>query len=203
MDDPALRRLLAGFRAFRARHCEREPEAWDRLVREGQRPEVLVVGCSDSRVDPALLLDARPGELFVVRNVAALVPPHAPDGGEHGTAAAIEFAVRVLGVRHAIVLGHGRCAGIAAARQGVPAGCGDYLAPWTRIVADAVAGLEDAAEMERAGVRRSLENLRTYPWVREAEAAGRLAVHGWRFDLERGRLEGYDEAAGVFRPLAP
>jgi len=203
VDDPVLRRLLAGFRAFRARHCEREAEAWMRLVREGQRPEVLVIGCSDSRVDPALLLDARPGELFVVRNVAALVPPHAPDGAEHGTAAAIEFAVRVLGVRHAVVLGHGGCAGIAAARRGVPPGCEDYLGPWTRIVADAVAGLDDPAERERAGVRRSLENLRSYPWVREAEAAGRLAVHGWRFDLEQGRLEGYDEAAGGFRPLAP
>ncbi len=203
MDDPALRRLLAGFRAFRARHYERQPEPWMRLVREGQRPEVLVVACSDSRVDPALLLGAEPGELFVVRNVAALVPPYAPDGAEHGTAAAIEFAVKVLGVRHVLVLGHGGCAGVAAARAGTPAGCEEFLGPWTRTVADAVSGLDEPAEMERAAVRRSLENLRGYPWLAEAERAGLLAVHGWRFDLERGRIEGYDEAAGRFRDLAP
>jgi len=203
VEAPALRRLLAGFRAFHARHYERPADGWMRLVREGQRPEVLVVACSDSRVDPALLFDTGPGELFVVRNVAALVPPYAPDGAEHGTAAALEFGVKVLGVRHVVVLGHGGCAGVAAARAGTPAGCEEFLGPWTRIVADAVAPLEEPAEMERAAVRRSLENLRAYPWVDEAVGAGRLAVHGWRIDLERGRIEGYDEAAGGFRDLAP
>ncbi|MGQ9369656.1 carbonic anhydrase [Azospirillum sp. ST 5-10] len=217
--NPAIRRLLAGVKGFRARWYERNPESMRDLVEHGQHPDVLLIGCSDSRVDPALLTMAEPGELFVVRNVANLVPPYQPDGSYHGTSAAIEYAVTVLQVGTILVLGHAQCGGIAGLiriRSGETVG-GDFVAPWVNLASEAcdrfvgeVAIDGDGADAsiqtlvarpglaERAAVRGSVENLMTFPWIRERVEAGTLQVHGWWFDLESGDLWAIDQATKRF-----
>jgi len=207
---PALERLIAGFKIFKLEHYEHRPEMFASLVTDGQRPEVLVIACSDSRVDPAILLRARPGELFVVRNVANLVPPHNPDKQHHGTSSALEFGVRDLGVKHIVVLGHSRCGGIQALRnyQDEPTRQGDrqFIASWVAIAAPALARCDcaggDMSALEQAAIGVSLANLRGFPWIAERMAAGTLKLHGWWFDLEGGALWAHDQATGGFNQLA-
>ena len=199
MSDASLPRgLLAGFDRFRTVRWAAERERYLRLAEEGQRPETMVVACSDSRVGPELLFDARPGELFVVRNVAALVPAYAPDEGSHAASAALEYAVLTLGVRSIVVMGHGRCGGVAAALEGVVprAGTG-FIGPWVvglRALADEleVRGRDDRegarTELERRSVGQSLANLRTFPWIRSRETAGGLSLHGCWFEIALGEL---------------
>src|SRR3546814_423075 len=154
----SIERLVAGFRGFRARYYEQRPERMEELAARGQAPEVMVIACSDSRVDPALLLGEEPGEVFTVRNVANLVPPYAPDDRLHGTSAALEFAVRDLEVRHVVVLGHSACGGIRALRaaaSGEPS-AREFMAPWMTIAEDACrctgGVVPDQAAVEHAGV---------------------------------------------------
>lgn len=170
----------------------------------------MVISCCDSRVDPAWIFDAGPGELFVLRNVANLVPPYAPNSDYHGTSAAIEFAVKSLGVRGIVVTGHGGCGGVRALLE-EPARAGEFITPWMRIaapareaaLAQAQAG-EDAALQrvcEHEVVRTSLRNLRTFPWVLNAERQGRLALHGAWFDVAEGTLMWLDSPEGRFQPV--
>jgi carbonic anhydrase len=207
MTAPPLERLLAGFRAFRARYFEQRPELFERLAARGQNPEVLVIGCSDSRADPAILLGTEPGELFVIRNVANLVPPYEPDGHYHGTSSAVEFAVRDLAVKHIVVLGHSGCGGIqalVASEQGKLKGR-EFIAGWVSLVAKAVragAHRDRTQELEQAAIRVSLENLLTFPWLRDRLNDGSLTLHGWWFDLEGGKLWGIDAPDAEFRALS-
>ena len=190
-----VKRLIAGYRGFRARYYEQRPDRMRQLVEQGQSPDVLLIACADSRIDPALLFDSEPGELFVVRNVANLVPPYGPDDNPHGTSAAMEFAVRDLGVRHIVILGHSACGGIGALRA-TSAGeefARDFIAPWMRIAADACpcdadGNVPDQETVEHGGIRVSLANLMTFPWIAEKVAAGDLLLHGWWVDLQAGRL---------------
>ncbi|MGE5538021.1 MAG: carbonic anhydrase [Gemmatimonas sp.] len=193
----AIDKLTAGFRVFRAKYFDQRPEIYEDLVKVGQSPGVMVIACSDSRVDPAILLNAEPGELFVVRNVANLVPPYQPDGHYHGTSAALEFAVRDLGVRDVVVLGHSRCGGMEALRRSLTGNpvAREFIGPWVSIVephtcSHEAADAELSRRLEEAAIRTSLTNLRTFPWVAEAERTGKLALHGWWFDLEAGALFG-------------
>lgn len=192
-------RLLAGYRRFRTEVWPAERARYEALAR-GQRPETLVVACSDSRVDPQTVFGAAPGELFVVRNVAGLVPPYHPDAAYHGTSAALEYAVRVLGVARIVVLGHAQCGGVRAMVEGAPEEARDFVEPWMRIAEPVLRCLsEDApprdvlSHCETAVVRLSLANLRTFPWIAEAVKAGRLELGGFHFDIRTGvlaRLEG-------------
>jgi carbonic anhydrase len=206
--------LIAGFRRFQSTYYGERRELVERLVKEGQAPKIMVVACSDSRVDPAIITDCDPGDLFVVRNVANLVPPYEEGGGYHGTSAALEFAVRCLNVEHVIVMGHARCGGIRALLGQIrfEDSAGQFIAPWMSIaeearrrVTEAHAG-EDAevraAACEREAVHVSLGNLESFPFVRKAVAAGRLQLHGWYFDLDRGELQGFDPVSGRFELLA-
>lgn len=196
MKDPG--ELVAGFARFRRRFFDGQRTLYQRLAR-GQSPRIMIVGCCDSRVDPALITDCDPGDVFVVRNVANLVPPYETGGGYHGTSAAIEFAVRGLRVEHIIVLGHARCGGIRALLgESFAAGDAEFVNPWMSIAAPARAEVERnypdaslderAAACEHAAVRVSLRNLATFPFVRAAIRERGLALHGWYFDLERGEL---------------
>lgn len=198
---PPIRRLVAGIRAFRARYYEARPERLRPLIEDGQSPQVLMIACADSRVDPALLMDAEPGELFVVRNVANLVPPYAPDAGLHGTSAAMEFAVRDLAVGHIIVLGHAGCGGIRALIEGNHENR-EFIDDWVEVARVAAEfGGHDHAAVERAAISGSLQNLLTFPWIRERYASGALQIHGWWFDLEAGELW-YTKVGGEgFKPL--
>lgn len=209
---PRFTSLIEGYRRFRETKWPRERERWSELA-EGQSPKVMVIACSDSRVDPAEIFDTSPGEVFVVRNVANLAPPYETTGGLHGVSAALEFAVTQLEVEEILVLGHGSCGGCAAALtgsyDGAEPGEGHFIADWVKqldAARDKVRArhskIDSAAilEMEWEAVRLSLANLRTFPWIAQRERDGRLKLHGAHFAIAEGRLYVLDEAEDSFRP---
>jgi carbonic anhydrase len=203
-------RLIAGYRAFRQGSYSRDRDRYLTLAEAGQTPETMIIACCDSRAAPEVIFDAHPGEIFVLRNVANLVPPYAPDGEYHGTSAALEFAVMALKVKNVVVMGHGRCGGIAAALNANPAplSSGDFIGKWISLLEGAVAECacrDDLGpdgrrlHLERVSIARSVGNLRTFPWIRSLEAAGRLVLHGAWFDISLGELHVLDEAAGTWQ----
>ena len=204
-----LGNLLAGYRRFREHRYEAEKTRWRELA-EGQSPRAIIIACSDSRADPATIFDTDPGEIFVVRNVANLVPPFESDGGRHGVSAALEFAITQLGVSEVVVMGHERCGGIEAALTGcfhdAPAGEGGFVARWMdqideaagRIAAEHGTGAEAARVLEEVAIRQSLANLRTFPFVADREAAGGLQVIGCHFSISEGQLYMLDEVEDSF-----
>lgn len=208
-----IKKLIDGFGRFHAHYYERDRGLFGRLARDGQSPAVTVIACCDSRVDPAIITDSDPGDLFVVRNVANLVPPYETGGHYHGTSAALEFAVCTLKVRHVIVLGHAHCGGIRALVEQGPVGNGTgFIAPWMPIAEDARREVQEqlpTADMERrtracerAAIRVSLKNLMSFPFVSAAVRAGQLTTHGWYFDIGQGALFGCGPD-GDSSPLVP
>jgi carbonic anhydrase len=205
------KQLIAGFQRFRERSFANDNVQFHNLVQFGQTPSTLVVGCCDARVDPALILDCAPGDLFVIRNVANLVPPAENQGHYHGTSAALEFGVRNLAVQHIIVLGHAQCGGIHALLEGGVAKDDTFIAAWMRIAEAArekiereLAGASSEARhraCEQQAILVSLNNLMTFSWIRERVEQGRLALHGWYFDIERGELLGYNATTCQFETL--
>jgi carbonic anhydrase len=204
-------RLIDGYRAFAATRLPVERSRFERLAETGQQPEVMIIGCCDSRVSPEVIFDAHPGEMFVVRNVANLVPPFSPTGFTHGVSAAIEFAVLGLKVKHIVVLGHSRCGGIRAfiERRHHPDEH-DFIGSWMELIRPAAQKLEDdgAAEkpdyvtrLEQASVVATMENLKTFPWVRERVERQELQLLGAYFNVATGLLEAYDTASGHFEPV--
>lgn len=205
-------RLTTGYEAFREGRYPSENERYKRLAAEGQKPQIMIIGCSDSRVSPEVIFDAGPGEIFVVRNVANLVPPYTPDGETHGTSAALEFAVVALAVRHIVVMGHGRCGGIAAALGNRdPLTPTDFIGKWVSVLDDtaervrcdhAIApGLRYTA-LEHEAVKVSLNNLLAYPFVKSRVDGGSLALHGAWFDVAEGELHVLDRDSGDFAVLS-
>ncbi|MCK0197092.1 carbonic anhydrase [Ancylobacter sp. 6x-1] len=190
--------LIDGYRRFRATSWIERKALFEKLAARGQRPHTLVIACSDSRVDPSMIFDAGPGELFVVRNVANLVPRYsAPDHAHHGTSAAIEFAVKVLEVANIVVLGHALCGGARALLEGAPPQAQDFLPDWVSIAEPARQVAENLTRdpderrtvLEYQCVRLSLDNLRSFPWVEERITDGRLVLHGAYFAVATGILE--------------
>lgn len=188
-------RLLDGYRRFRRDRWPERRQTFETLADTGQSPRALVVSCADSRVDPAMIFDAGPGELFIVRNVANLVPPYAPDEAHHGTSAAVEFAVRILNVPDILVMGHGLCGGVRALLEGAPAEAADFIVPWIRLAAPAKARAQARGDMpdqqlccEQETIKLSLENLATFPWIKSRLAAGTLRLSGAHFDIRSGEL---------------
>ena len=190
-----MNRLVEGYRQFRETAWPAERQRFETLARDGQSPETMVIACSDSRVAPERIFGAAPGELFVVRNVAGLVPPYERDSGHHGTSAALEYAVRVLKVARVVVLGHAQCGGVRVMLEGAPKEARDFVEPWMQLAAPAlialpgnVSGEEAASRCEEEVVKLSLANLMTVPWIAEAVAAGRLELQGFRFSIRSGVL---------------
>ena len=209
---PRFTRLIEGYRRFRNDGWPKERERWTELA-QGQNPKVMVMACADSRTDPAMIFDAHPGEIFVVRNIAALAPPYETTAGLHGTSAALEFGVTQLEVEEILVLGHGSCGGCGAALtgtfDGAAPGEGRFIADWVSMlhpVRDQVRAhhhdvdADAVREMEWEAVKLSLGNLRTFPWIAERERAGKLKLHGAHFAIAEGVLYVLDEAEGTFRP---
>lgn len=210
---PEFAELLKGYRRFREETYPRQKARFDETVAEGQHPKLMIIGCSDSRVDPAQIFDVDPGEIFVVRNVAALVPPCEQKPGNHGVSAAVEFAVQMLEVKQILVMGHGRCGGCQAALtksyDSANQGAGGFIANWIKLLeepASVVAskhgtkGRKAELAMEFAAIRQSLANLRTFPWVAEKEASGKLKLRGAHFSIKEGVLYSLDEETGEFLP---
>lgn len=204
-----MERLIKGYRAFKAGRWPEERAHYEELAKKGQNPEYLVIACSDSRADPATIFNASPGELFVVRNVAGIVPPFESDSGHRGTSAALAFAVLQLKVKNILVLGHAQCGGVAAALDGTLAAGIPFLSAWIDLLAPALkqsAHVQDHAKrheaMERDCIRLSLDNLMTFPFVAERVKAGALSLHGARFGIADGKLEVLDRSSGTFASVA-
>ncbi|WP_353255836.1 carbonic anhydrase [Hyphomonas sp.] len=201
--------LIAGYRRFRAGVYAEQAQLY-RELGEGQDPDVMLIACADSRAEPSDIFNAAPGQMFVVRNVANLVPPYKPDGGLHGVSAGLEFAVNVLKVRHIVVMGHGGCGGVTASlTESKSALIGEFVAPWVKLLDAARARVMDSGSLnpqfalELEGIETSLENLMSFPWVAEAVAAGKLELHGAWFAIKHGELHWRNPASRRFEIVAP
>jgi carbonic anhydrase len=189
-----MQHLIEGYRRFRAERWPERQMVFEHLASDGQSPRTMVIACSDSRVDPTMIFNAEPGELFILRNVANLVPPYQPDLAFHATSAALEFAVRVLEVSDLIVMGHAMCGGIRVLLHGAPDPAGDFLVPWMRIAEPARrrvlerASADPQSDCEQESVKLSLENLLTFPWLAERVVARQLKLTGTIFDIRSGIL---------------
>jgi carbonic anhydrase len=205
-------RLTAGYRSFLDGRLSTEQTRYRELAEHGQSPEVMVVGCCDSRVSPEVIFDARPGELFVVRNVANLIPPYAPDGAYHGVSAALEFGVGILRVKHIVVLGHAQCGGVRAfVEDNEPVSPGDFIGRWMSLIAPAAERIgprgetslaEYVTRLEQASIAHSLDNLLTFPRLKKLIERGDVTLHGAYFGVATGRLSVRDPVSGAFVPVA-
>lgn len=205
-------RLIDGYTAFAEGRLQREQARYNELAEAGQAPEVMVIGCCDSRVSPEVIFDARPGELFVVRNVANIIPPYTPDGQAHGVSAALEFGVGALRIKHIVVLGHAHCGGVKAfAQDSEPLSPGDFIGKWMQLMAPAarkvgpMGGAEDHTEylkrLEQANIGNSLDNLMTFPLLAKLIEKGKISTHGAYFGVATGDLSVMDKATGEFKPV--
>lgn len=200
--------LIDGYHTFQRTRLAVEQDRYRALADTGQQPEIMIVGCCDSRVSPEVIFDARPGELFVLRNVANLIPPYSPTGLMHGVSAALEFAVEGLRVKHIVVLGHARCGGIRAfAAQETPLSAGNFIGKWMSLIAPAAEKLgapsdrllaEYLLRLEQASILNTLDNLLTFPFVRSRVAERRLRLHAAYFDVATGMLSTADPVTGHF-----
>jgi carbonic anhydrase len=205
-------RLISGYRSFLDGRLSTEQARYRELAEHGQSPEIMVVGCCDSRVSPEVIFDARPGELFVMRNVGNLIPPYETGGSYHGVSAALEFAVGVLRVKHIVVLGHARCGGVRAfAEDNEPVSPGDFIGKWMSLIAPAAEAIgprgdtplaEYLTRLEQASIAHSLDNLLTFPRLRKLIERGKINLHGAYFGVATGRLSVRDTASGTFSPVA-
>jgi carbonic anhydrase len=209
-------RLVEGYGAFLHGRFGQERDRFRHLSESGQKPKIMLIGCCDSRVSPEVIFDADPGEIFVVRNVANLVPPYAPDDDLHGTSAALEFAVMGLRVEHLVVMGHGQCGGVRAFAESEadpyqrPLSPGDFIGKWMTLIVPAaqrvgkpdvsVADYTELLALE--SIKQSLINLRSFPCVRILEERGRLSLHGAYFSIASGQLQALDESSGAFVQVA-
>lgn len=196
-----MKTLLEGYERFRDGYWQQHKELYSTLARDGQSPSAMVIACADSRVAPETIFDCAPGDIFVVRNVSALVPPYEPDNQKHATSAALEFAVNALNVRSIIVLGHSGCGGIRALMQGPTSGSHDFIDSWMEIAKTARQRVCDEPQMahvdfeaqcaacEHEAIRVSLANLLTFPWIKERVLDGRLTLTGLHFNVETGNLQ--------------
>jgi carbonic anhydrase len=206
---PFPNRLIEGYLAFCGGRLLTEQSRFRELAEVGQSPEIMVIGCCDSRVSPEVIFDARPGELFVVRNVANLAPPYSPDSAHRAVSAALEFAVQALKVKHIVVLGHAQCGGVRAyAESSAPLSAGDFIGKWMSLIAPAAeaAGPETQYQsrtefltrLEQVSILKTLDNLKTFPWVRDAIEQGALQLHGAYFGVAAGELSVYNSASNKF-----
>jgi len=204
-------RLIDGYGAFASGRLQSEQDRYRELAEHGQTPEIMVIGCCDSRVSPEVIFDARPGELFVVRNVANLVPPYETDGKYHGVSAALEFGVGVLKVKHIVILGHAHCGGIRAyAEDAEPISPGDFIGRWMSLIAPAaekvgargsMSRADYLERMEQASIVNTLDNLMTFPRLSKLVERGAVTLHGAYFGVAKGELSVLDRATGEFRPV--
>jgi carbonic anhydrase len=215
MDFP--QRLIEGYGAFADSRLRREQDRYRELAEKGQSPEIMVIGCCDSRVSPEVIFDASPGELFVVRNVANIVPPYSPDGQAHGVSAALEFGVGALHVKHIVVLGHARCGGVLAFAQDAdnqrePLSPGDFIGKWMMLMAPAADKLgprgdaslgEYQTRLELVNIKNSLDNLMTFPRLAALVEKGKIATHGAYFGVASGDLSVLDKESGEFTRVRP
>lgn len=210
---PEIHNLIAGYKEFKKKYYTNPHETiFKELTENGQKPKVLMIACSDSRVDPAIVTNSKPGDLFVIRNVANLVPPYENDSSYHGTSAALEFGVNGLDIEHIIVFGHSQCGGIMALVNANPELEKGFIAKWMEIARPAHQQIVEGHQTEsfdkkvllctQYSLINSYNNLQTFPWIREKIKAGKLKIHAWYFDLTTGMISYYDPKKNNFKELS-
>lgn len=195
-----MQTIRNGYRKFREKYAVQDHSLMEKLGVEGQHPEIMIVGCSDSRVDPALILQCNPGDLFIVRNVANIVPKYVIDESHHGTCAALEFGICYLNVKHLVLLGHSQCGGIHALIAKEELYQDDFISLWVANAKDAKIS-DDTDIVAKQSLQQSRANCLEFPWVKQRIDAGKLQIHVWFFDIKNGQLESFDENSGQFLPV--
>ena len=200
--EQSLQKILQGYELFRDKYVHGDTAIMQYLSYYGQQPQVMVVACCDSRVDPALILQCDPGDLFVVRNVANIVPPYEVDDAHHGTSAALEFGVCTLNVDHLILLGHSQCGGIQALLNKDDTSRDDFITNWVSLIKKSRTSAGDSDDCAKSALKQSYQNCLTFPWIKEKVAQKNLIIHLWFFDIKAGQIFTYAEAKDDFQPLA-
>lgn len=190
-------KLLQGYKKFRDKYVHGSRSVMKQLADDGQRPEIMVVACCDSRVDPALILQCEPGDLFVVRNVANIVPPYEKAAGYHGISAALEFGINMLKVKHLVILGHSQCGGIAALIQGEELHT-DFLHRWLLLIGKLPQDVRDTNHAAKLALQQSYEHCLEFPWIKQKVDAGELKIHLWFFDIFKGKMYVYDRNSDTY-----
>lgn len=206
-----IERLIEGYKKFREQYFSGKDSSFQNLAIHGQSPKILVIACSDSRVDPAIVMNCNPGDLFVVRNVANLIPPYEKDTGFHGTSAALEFAIMGLGIKHVIVFGHSKCGGIQHLMEDQKETRSGFIGKWMELARPAKTSVEKncshlpfAEKVDvcaQSSVVNSLKNLLTFPWVKDKIDSQELSLHGWFFDIEKGLIKFLNPETGSFEEI--
>ena len=194
-------RLLQGYEEFRNKYVHNEPSVMKSLAREGQNPDVMVIACSDSRVDPALILQCNPGDLFVVRNVANIVPPYEKDDKHHGTSAALEFGICYLNVKHVVLLGHSQCGGIHALVNNESLHQDDFISNWVSIMQESGDKATDPDKVAKISLLQSRDHLLEFPWIKQRVEDGLLKIHLWFFDIKSGQIQNFVADRNEYVPL--
>jgi len=194
-------KMLQGYQLFREKYAHGDNSIMHYLSNYGQQPQTMVISCCDSRVDPALILQCDPGDLFVVRNVANIIPPYEKDEMHHGTSAALEFGVCFLKVKNLILLGHSQCGGIQTLLNSNASNQNDFITHWVSIIKTPHAHQHDPDDYAKLALNQSLQNCLTFPWIKEKVTQGELTIHLWFFDVRKGQIFSYSEAQKEYQPL--
>lgn len=194
----SLDTLLKGYKVFRQKYHEHDNSVMQMLSEHGQNPEIMVVACCDSRVDPAILFQCDPGQLFVVRNVANIIPPYEIDEYHHGTSAALEFAVCYLNVKHIVILGHSQCGGLEALANQDQLAQNDFITHWASLSGKNDNGEHPVDEFAKDSINRSYKNCLTFPWLKDRYDAGKLSIHRWFFNIKNAEVQAYCEKTSKF-----
>lgn len=194
-------KMLQGYQSFREKYALGDKSVMQYLSHYGQQPQTMVVACCDSRVDPALILQCDPGDLFVVRNVANIIPPYENDTTHHGTSAALEFGVRVLGVKDLILLGHSQCGGIQALVNSNDANSNDFITSWVSLIQIPEHNRKNADECAKLALNQSYDNCLTFPWIKDKVMRQQLTIHLWFFDIKTGQIFTYSNKNADYQPL--
>lgn len=197
----SLEKILNGYHEFREKYAASDNSIMQKLSSHGQRPEIMVIACSDSRVDPALILQCDPGDLFVVRNVANIVPPYEKDNSHHGVSAALEFGICYLNVKHLILLGHSQCGGIQALLDDTQLKQNDFISNWVSLVDSDLTTDITPDDYAKIALTKSLSHCMTFPWIKERVNNETLNIHLWFFDIKSGQIYGCDQHNSVYMPL--
>ncbi len=194
-------KILQGYETFRDKYVHGDTSIMQQLSYYGQQPQAMVVACCDSRVDPALILQCDPGDLFVVRNVANIVPPYEKDEAHHGTSAALEFGIRFLNIKHLILLGHSQCGGIQALLDNTNSGQNDFISNWVSVVKSNKLDHQSPDDCAKLALQQSFTNCMTFPWINRKVTQGELVIHLWFFDIKEGKIFTYSDDTSVYEPL--
>lgn len=197
----SFEKILQGYHKFREKYASKESTFLHKLVENGQRPEIMIISCCDSRVDPALLLQCDPGDLFVVRNVANIVPPYEKDEAHHGTSAALEFGVCHLNVKHLIILGHSHCAGIQILVNREKLNQDDFISNWVNLIKAKDGCTNDVSQCAKDSLISSYQNCLTFPWIKNRLESGLLSLHLWFFEIKEGMIYAYSHVDETFKSI--